>query len=244
MSLPRFHCPMPLAEGRLLELPPRAAHHASRVLRLAEGDPLVLFSGAGGEHAAQVVECGRGAVTVRVGAFFPGDRESPLALTLAQALLPAEKMDLVIQKAVELGASRIQALATERAVARLAAERAEKRLAHWRGVAEAACEQCGRNRVPEVAPVAALPDWLATQAGRGDARFVLAPAAGTGLRKLARPAGAVTLLVGPEGGLAPGELAAAEAAGFRRLTLGPRVLRTETAGMAALAALQALWGDF
>jgi 16S rRNA (uracil1498-N3)-methyltransferase len=244
MSRPRFHCPRPLSEGQLVELPPRAAHHALRVLRLAQGDALVLFSGEGGEHAAEIVSAGRGAVTVRVGAFTPGDRASPLALTLAQALLSAEKMDWVMQKAVELGAARIQPLATERAVARLAGERAEKRLAHWRGVAEAACEQCGRNRVPEVAPVAALPGWLGARAGAGDGCFVLAPAAGAGLRELARPRGPLTLLVGPEGGLAPGELAAAEAAGFRRLTLGPRVLRTETAGMAALAALQALWGDF
>lgn len=242
MSPPRFHCPPPLAEGQLLDLPPRAAHHAARVLRLAPGDPLVLFSGEGGEFAAQVVAAARGAVKVRVGAHRSGDRESPLALTLAQALLSGEKMDLVIQKAVELGAARVQPLATARDVARLAGERAGKRLAHWQAVAVAACEQCGRNRVPEVAPVQGLARWLG--AAPGAARFVLAPGAGAGLRALDPPAGPAVLLVGPEGGLAPEELAAAEAAGFRRLTLGPRVLRTETAGLAALAALQALWGDF
>ncbi|HSD60831.1 MAG TPA: 16S rRNA (uracil(1498)-N(3))-methyltransferase, partial [Burkholderiales bacterium] len=174
MSLPRFHCPQPLAEGRLLDLPERAAHHALRVLRLRPGDPVVLFSGEGGEFAAEVASATRGAVTVRVGAFRAGDREAPLPLTLAQGLLPAEKMDLVVQKAVELGAARIQPLATARSRARLAGERAGKRLAHWQAVALAACEQCGRNRVPEVAPVAALAPWLADRAGSG-AGFALAP---------------------------------------------------------------------
>jgi 16S rRNA (uracil1498-N3)-methyltransferase len=243
MNPPRFHCPLPLAEGQLVELPPQAAHHALRVLRLAAGDPVVIFGGGGGEFAARIVEARPGAVALRVGAYSPGDRESALAVTLAQALLSGDKMDLVVQKAVELGAARIQPLATARAVARLCGERAGKRLAHWRAVAVAACEQCGRNRVPEVAPVAALMGWLPGAAGAA-AGFVLAPEAGTGLRALPPPEGPVTLLVGPEGGLDPEELAAARSAGFQPVRLGPRVLRTETAGLAALAALQALWGDF
>ena len=168
-------------------------------------------------------------------------RESPLTTIVAQSISSGERMDYTVQKCVELGVSAIQPLTTQRSVVRLAAERAERRIAHWQGVAAGACEQCGRNVLPQILPVKSLMGWLGeTHSG---ARFVLAPGAGTRLRELRRPSERVTLLVGPEGGFGDDELFAIRAAGFMPLSLGPRILRTETAAAAALAAMQVLWGD-
>jgi 16S rRNA (uracil1498-N3)-methyltransferase len=169
-------------------------------------------------------------------------RESPLAVVLAQGISSGERMDYTVQKSVELGVTVIQPLLTQRSVVRLTGERADKRVAHWQAVAAAACEQCGRNRVPEVLPVQSLTHWLGTL--RGGVRYLLSPQAPNRLRELTRPADAITLLVGPEGGWDSTESAAAQTTGFAPLALGPRVLRTETAAVAALAAMQALWGDF
>jgi 16S rRNA (uracil1498-N3)-methyltransferase len=163
---------------------------------------------------------------------------------LAQAVSSGERMDYTVQKVVELGAARIEPLMSSRCVVRLTGERAVKRAAHWRAVAVAACEQCGRNRVPEIAPVTAFRDWLGRQSGTDErGRLLLAPHTGVRLRDVIRPAGMLTLLVGPEGGFSPEEEDAARRVGFNPVRLGPRVLRTETAAVAALAALQALWGD-
>ena len=170
------------------------------------------------------------------------DRESPLQIVLVQALASGDKMDWVMQKAVELGASAIQPVQAERSVLRLAGERADKRQAHWQQVAVAACEQCGRNRIPEVRPLQALAHWLA--AHRDALCYVLAPGGAASFAEEPAPQQAVHVLVGPEGGWSDAELAAFDAAGCRRVRLGPRVLRTETAGLAAIAALQARWGDF
>ncbi len=249
--IPRFHCPFPLAPGAQLELPEAAAHHALRVLRLKEGAPLILFDGRGGEWRAQIVGAGGTAskaarMRVALQSFAAADRESPLQITLAQSLPAGDKMDWVVEKCVELGVTAIQPVAAKRSVVRLSAERMARRVAHWNHIASAACEQSGRNRVPPVAPVLDLATYLARvqQDGQTAIRLMLAPHAGVALRELAQPNTPLIVLIGPEGGWEEAELHAAQVAGFRPIRLGPRILRTETAGAAALAALQALWGDF
>ena len=241
--IPRFHCPFPLAPGAVVELPPEAAHHAVKVLRLGEGDTVGLFDGGGGEWRGRLLRLGK-TVSAALEFFVDEDRESPLAVILAQGLPAADKMDWIVQKGVELGVAAFRPVAARRSVVRLSGERMARRTFHWQAVAAAACEQCGRNRLPQVAPLADLPAFLGEPAAAGEVRLVLAPGAGNRLADMARPTGPVTLLVGPEGGFEDGELAAAALAGFRAVSLGPRVLRTETAGLAALAAMQALWGDF
>ena len=246
MTISRFYCPSPLSAGLCLDLPENAARHACRVLRLRPGDDLVLFDGRGGEYACCIESVDRDRVAVAVGEWRDAEREPPLQLTLVQALQSGEKMDLTVQKAVELGISRIVPVSSRRGVVRLDGERAVRRVAHWRGVVVAACEQCGRNRLPEVDALDGLERWLARPVQPGTRRLMLAPGAGASLRDIAPPpAGSrVELLIGAEGGLAPEEMRLAETAGFVGVRLGPRVLRTETAGLAALAAIQCLWGDF
>lgn len=239
--IPRLYCPQPI-KGPNHALAPEAAHHALRVLRLRAGDEVVLFDGTGGEWPGQLAGEGRG-LQVELGKWRALEREASLVLTLAQALPGGDKMDWVVQKAVELGVTCIQPLEAARSVVRLAGPRAEKRHAHWQQVAISACEQCGRNRLPQIAPLLSLTDYLARPAAPGEARLLLVPGGGTRPGSLARP-GQATLLIGPEGGWTEAEQQAALAAGFQPLTLGPRVLRTETAGLAALAAALALWGDF
>jgi len=238
----RFYCPIPLHSGRTVTLPPEAAHHALRVLRLRSGDELVLFDGLGGEYPGHMVEATR---TVRVALQDRRDieREAPLALTLAQALPAGDKMDWVVQKAVELGATTIQPLQAKRSVVRLAGERADKRLAHWQQVAISACEQSGRNRLPEIGAIVDLPHYLAMPRGENETLVLLSPQQGIRLSALPKPPAGVTLLIGPEGGFDEGEESAALSVGFQPVSLGPRVLRSETAGLAAMAAILALWGD-
>lgn len=246
MTSPRFHCPVPLAAGMTLDLPESAARHAGRVLRLRTGDEIVLFDGNGSEYGAQIAEVGRDRVTAEIVERRDIDREAPIRVTLVQALQSGDKMDLTIQKAVELGADCVAPVASRRSVLRLEGERAKKRVEHWRGVAIAACEQSGRNRVPVVDDIEALNRWLERPAAPNALRLMLAPGAGSTLAALPRPTGdmQIELLIGAEGGLAPEELDQAEQAGFIGVRLGPRILRTETAGLAALAAMQCLWGDF
>ncbi|MBN8922262.1 MAG: 16S rRNA (uracil(1498)-N(3))-methyltransferase [Rhodanobacter sp. 68-29] len=240
----RIHVDQPLASGAELALPAQAGEHVARVLRLVAGDPLVLFNGDGADYAATIRSAGKREVLVQVLERQPVQRESPLRLTLAQGVARGEKMDLIVQKATELGVARIVPLLTERSEVRLDAARAEKRLAHWRAVAASACEQCGRACLPEILPALPLPAWLAALADDGALRLALLPEAESSLREL-RPGDAGALLaVGPEGGLGERDVAALHEAGFHGLRLGPRILRTETAGLAALAALQALHGDF
>lgn len=247
--IPRFYCPdtdVALANGRLVTLPDAAAHHALKVLRLRPGAGLVLFDGNGGEYSGRVEEAGR-VFRVMLDEWHDVEREASLRFTLAQALPSSDKMDLVVQKAVELGIASIQPLEAKRSVVRLSGERAEKRIAHWRQVAVAACEQSGRNRVPEVHGLLDLAHYLAMRPADDEGtplRLLLSPHQGVRLAELPRPMGAVTLLVGPEGGFEAAEEAMARSVGFQPVRLGPRVLRTETAGLAALAAAMTLWGDF
>ena len=242
MNLPRFYCRAALSPGAHIELPEPVARHAVRVLRLPPGAPMVLFDGRGGEYLAHIQRIERERVVAELASWQDVERESPLAVTLVQALQAGEKMDFTIQKAVELGVRDIVPVESRRSVLRLSGDRAAKRVAHWQGVAASACEQCGRNQVPLVAPLEKLESWLARPAD-ASLRLMLAPDADEALVDLP-PASAVQLLIGAEGGLDPQEALAAKQAGFRPVRMGPRVLRTETAGLAALAILQALWGDF
>ncbi|MFB1031813.1 MAG: 16S rRNA (uracil(1498)-N(3))-methyltransferase [Thauera sp.] len=237
----RFHFPDRLPAGGEVALPDALAHHALRVLRLRDGEAVVLFDGSGGEVEARLAVRGK-AVFAQLGEARAVERESPLRIVLVQALASGDKMDWVVQKAVELGAHAVQPVQAERSVLRLAGERADKRVAHWQQVAVAACEQCGRNRVPEIRPLQALAPWLG--AHRDAPNYVLAPGGAAGFADEPEPKDVVHLLVGPEGGWSEVEIAAFDAAGCRPVRLGPRVLRTETAGLAAVAALQARWGDF
>jgi 16S rRNA (uracil1498-N3)-methyltransferase len=236
--MPRFHCSVPLSAGASLELPPGAARHV-QVLRMQPGDALTLFDGSGGEYAATVERMGRSDVSVAIGAHAPAEREAVRAVHLAVGMPANERMDWLVEKATELGVASIQPLATAHGVLRLSGERAEKKRAHWEAIAIAACEQCGRNRVPAVHPVAELAAWLARPATpEAGMRLLLSLREGARTLRQLAPAGAVTLLNGPEGGLTQDEEDQAIAAGFTPLTLGPRVLRAETAPLAALAVLQ------
>ncbi len=243
MTAPRFFVPQSLAVGQALNLPESTAHHAARVLRLQVGDAITLFNGEGGEYAAVLSAIGKRDVEVRVGAHAAVERESPLGVTLVQAVSSGDRMDLTIQKAVELGVTRIVPVQSERCVARLKGERARKRVAHWQQIVVSACEQCGRNRVPAVSQVITLESWLAAEPGKV-ARWLLSPEAEQPLRELPRPLLPVEILVGPEGGFTDTETVMARRAGYQPLRLGPRVLRTETAAPALLAVMQTLWGDF
>jgi 16S rRNA (uracil1498-N3)-methyltransferase len=229
--------------GSELALPEQAGEHVARVLRLVAGDVITLFNGNGCDYPSTILVVGKRQVTVQVQSSQALANESPLRLTLAQGVARGEKMDLIVQKATELGVARIVPLLTERSEVKLNAGRAEKRLAHWRAVAASACEQSGRARVPDVAPAVSLDTWLRELPSDDALRLALLP---EGTQKAAAlpftPAGGV-LVVGPEGGLGLRDVAALTEAGFHGLRLGPRILRTETAGLAALAALQALHGD-
>lgn len=239
---PRLYIDAPLAAGTLITLPEAAAHHAVRALRLQVGETVVLFDGRGGEYAAHIGSIGKAGVAARIDAFSATERESPLSVTLVQGLSSGDRMDLTVQKSVELGVHAIQPVAVEKSVVRLAGERAAARREHWQRVAIAACEQCGRNRIPEVLPLQTLARY---RAPADSLKLVLAPDAGTGLKQaLGEHPLAIVLAVGPEAGFSETEEGFLVAAGFRPVSLGPRILRTETAAPAALAALNALAGDF
>jgi 16S rRNA (uracil1498-N3)-methyltransferase len=246
MTAPRFHCPGELVAedvGNEYALPDPVAHHALRVLRLAVGERIALFTGGGGEFAATLVRADKRNAIVRVDSFESTDRESPLAVTLAQGIAANDAMDHAVRRAVELGVAAIQPVLTARSARMPDGERGEKRLAHWRQIVVAACEQCGRNRIPEVRGAIALDRWLASR-DVATPGLVMAPTAGAAIADAARPTATLDLLVGPEGGLAPDEIASAQRSGMAAVRLGPRVLRTETAALASLAAINALWGDF
>jgi len=242
MSTPRFYLDQPLALGARFSLPAGPARHAVRALRLMADDTVILFNGQGGEYTACIERIQKDEVAVSVTGFADIERESRLRVMLAQGISSGERMDYTLQKAVELGVSAIQPIAAKRSVVKLAGERADKRVAHWQGVVASACEQCGRNRVPTVAPPLTLAHWLGQRTG-GRLLF-LSPLAEARLADLPLPVAPDWLVAGPEGGFEADEIAALHAAGAIPVRLGPRVLRTETAAPAALAAMQTLWGDF
>ena len=244
--IPRLFCAGALGPGTAFALPDGPAHHVRDVLRLAPGDEVTLLNGLGGEYRARLARVEKKSVQVEVLEFHLRESEPPHPVTVAQALASGDKMDWIVEKAVELGACAVQPVAAARSVLRLNAERADKRLAHWRAIAQAACEQCGRNRIPDIGPVLGLDAWLATMLNAPGLKLMLSPVHAQRFSDLPTPpvGTPITLLIGPEAGLSDLEEAAAQAAGFLPVLLGPRVMRTETAALAALAAIHARWGDF
>jgi 16S rRNA (uracil1498-N3)-methyltransferase len=248
VRLTRVYVDAPLASGQRVNLPPGAAAHLTRVLRLGRGDALTVFNGQGGEYPAEIVAVNGGQVTIALGEHRALERESPLAITLAQGISRGERMDLVLQKATELGVAQLVPLLTERSVVRLDALKSQRKLNHWRAIAVAACEQSGRNHLPQIAAPVALADFLraareAPEHDGGLTRVLLSPDAARGIEQIEARPSALTVLIGPEGGFTEEEQAQALAGGFAAVRFGPRVLRTETAAIAALALLQGRFGD-
>lgn len=242
MRVVRVYVDSPLAPDGDVLLPEAAAYHVTKVLRLRAGAYVVAFDGSGHDYRCEILAIEGDRVRVRVGARTPGLAESPLGITLVQAVSRSERMDWTLQKATELGVSAIVPVISARSVVRLDAKQAEKKLRHWQAIVAGACEQCGRSVLPELRAPQDLGAYLAA-APRDGQRFVLSPSGPASLAGLASVSTRVKLLIGPEGGLDDAELERATQAGFTPVRLGPRVLRTETAGIVALTVLQALWGD-
>ncbi|MCY7388292.1 MAG: 16S rRNA (uracil(1498)-N(3))-methyltransferase [Burkholderiales bacterium] len=244
MSAPRFFSPnalpRPINPGTAFDVGEAVARHL-QVLRVAAGDTITLFDGEGGEFAATLVDVGKRSGSVILTAFDPVEREAPIRITLVQALATSDKMDLIVQKAVELGVTEIAPIATARATLRLDGERAEKRVAHWQAIAVAACEQCGRNRVPLVHGLQTMGQWLSKP--NDGVSLLMHPSAEQSLLGSIDASKSIALLIGPEGGFAEEEMSRAVAHGVVAVKFGPRTLRTETAGLAAIAALAARFGD-
>jgi 16S rRNA (uracil1498-N3)-methyltransferase len=239
---PRIYFPQALTSAERYTLSGDQHRHISQVLRLKPGAALTLFDGTGGEYAAVIEEVQRARSLVHTGEHRDVDRESPLAVRLAQGVGRGDRTDYAIQKAVELGVTSIVPLLTRRGVVRLDAQRAKRRLSHWHGIMVHACQQCGRNRIPELHPTITLNDWLQDYR-EGGLDLLMDPEASVGVGELAYEGGLISLVVGPEGGLDRTEREAAYAAGFRGITMGPRTLRTETAAVAGITAIQLRWGD-
>jgi len=242
MRIPRIHTPQALAEGTTLTISGQPAHHITHVLRLRTGAGLIIF-GQGREYHAILSNIRRSEVTIEVGA--PGSHmdESSIDVSLLQGIARNDRMDFILQKSVELGVNRIQPLWMQRSQSRLKGERLEKRIQHWQGVITSACEQCGRCTLPELLPPDEYASRVNDQAYDG-LKLMLQPDSTVTLQDLKPPEGSIHLLVGPEGGLNPEEQTLANNAGFTGIRLGQRILRTETAALAALAGIQTLWGDF
>lgn len=243
MRLTRVHVAMPLATGAVITLPEGPATHLTRVLRLREGDACVLFNGDGTDHDAVLRAAGKRGVEVELVAARTIANDSPLTLTLLQGIARGEKMDLILQKSTELGVAAVMPVFADRTEVRLEGERLAKRAAHWHNVIASACEQSGRTRLPTLDDARSLEDAV-TRLPEGGLRLVLDPQGAHRFASLAPPAGGVVVAIGPEGGWSPRDREVLHGAGFEGLRLGPRVLRTETAGLAAIAALQARFGDF
>ena len=243
MRIPRVHVDQPLGPGHEVLLPEQSGEHLARVLRLERGHPLILFNGDGCEYKATLASLAKRAVTAEVTAVQAVERESPLHLTLAQGIARGEKMDWILQKATELGVARIVPIVTERTEVKLDEERAERRVLHWTQVIAGACEQSGRTRLPQIEMPQRLDRWLTALENDAALRLALIPGGEMDARSLPAMSHGALLCVGPEGGFSDKDIAMLEQSRFHALRLGPRILRTETAGIAALAALQALQGD-
>jgi 16S rRNA (uracil1498-N3)-methyltransferase len=248
MSNHRFYSAENLKLGSIVKLSENAAVHATRVLRLNVGDAIKLFNGDGYDYTCELMSVKKSEVLAKVKSSEAINNESPLNITLLQGISSGERMDYTIQKAVELGVTQIQPLSTERSVVKLSPERAQKRLEHWQNVVIAACEQCGRAKIPQVAIPLSLTAWLGgnTYAGAGDAnlRILLNPIGAKRLSSLPKTTQNIQLLIGAEGGLSQAEIDLATNHNFQSIILGPRILRTETAALTAIATMQTLWGDF
>ncbi|SDX88482.1 16S rRNA (uracil(1498)-N(3))-methyltransferase [Nitrosomonas sp. Nm33] len=250
----RFYYPGPMIPGQIITLPINTGHHATRVLRLKQGDKVILFNGEGGEFSGSIHHIDKSGSTVILSQFHAIERESPLSISLVQAVCSNEKMDWIIQKSVELGVNCIQPITATRSVVRLSEERANKRQLHWQQVIIAACEQCGRNRIPKLHPLLTLSDWFSQQfenkrnniENKSPYKLLLSLTANKRLSEFSLPSidTPLLLLIGPEGGFTTEEEKAAYATGFVSICLGQRTLRTESAALAAIAAMQALWGDY
>lgn len=245
---PRLFHSEKIIVGQCIELELASGHHAARVLRLKTGDTVILFNGHGGEYSAHIENIRKASIKVVIDQFMAVERESTLNIELAQALCTNEKMDLIIQKSVELGVTSIQPITTTRSIVRLSEERALKRLRHWHRVIISACEQCGRNHVPPIAPLISLTDWISCKKNTNiDCLGLMLSITGKeNLKNLPQPSPYTTLslVVGPEGGFTSAEEMILQQANFSSLRIGKRILRTETAALATIAALQMCWGDF
>ena len=241
MRVPRIYEPQPLSAHAVVALGDDGANHVARVLRMQAGQELVLFNGQGGQYPATIIEVGKKQVQVQLAELDPSEVESPLHIHLGQVISRGDKMEFTIQKSVELGVNTITPLFSERCGVKLSGERLDKKLEQWQKIAISACEQCGRNRVPEVRPAMELAAWLAEPTD--ELKLNLHPRAPYSINTLPEPHHDIRLLIGPEGGLSSDEIAQAREQGFADMLLGPRVLRTETAGLTAITALQCRFGD-
>ena len=244
MSNLRFYTADNLKTGATVKLSENAATHATRVLRLEISDEIVLFNGDGNDYICAITSIKKTEAFVIVKSFVKTANESPLNIMLLQGISSGDRMDYTIQKAVELGVTAIVPIVTTRSVVKLSNERAEKRLAHWQNVVHAACEQSGRAFVPQVAAPTGLSAWLANNTHSNSRRILLNPIGALRLAELPKPTGHIELLIGAEGGLSQTEIDAALSQGFQSVILGARILRTETAALVAISAMQTLWGDF
>lgn len=247
MRIPRFYLPQPLSSDTNLELPPELFRHAIQVLRMKQDEPLILFNGAGGEYTATLTEVSRRSASVHIASFDPVNRESILDLTLIQSIIKPDRMDLAIQKSTELGVTRIQPLISQRSIVRPGRDQLEKKQKHWQAVAISACEQSGRTRVPEILPTRPLATWLQVSRSELATRLMLLPGDYPPLQQLnvsaAHNTQAFSVMIGPEGGFTDAEEEQCLISGLLPVSLGPRVLRAETAALTAIALLQQQFGD-
>jgi 16S rRNA (uracil1498-N3)-methyltransferase len=240
----RFYTNSPLVLNETVQLSESAAAHATRALRLTEGDHAILFNGDGHNYDCTLTTVKKNSVTATITHASEVHNESPLNITLLQAISSGDRMDFTIQKAVELGVKSIQPITSKRSVVKLSAERAEKRTEHWQNIAISACEQSGRAYVPEVLTPVSLENWFSQNASTDTTRILLNPIGAKRLTEIQKPTGEIQLLIGAEGGLSQEEIDLATSQNFQSIVLGPRILRTETAALTAIAAMQLVWGDF